>query len=187
MVAEARRRGGLTQAALAERAGTTQSTIAAYEAGTKSPSAQTMTRIARAAGFHVTWRLAPRSLLPVRTVEAVAETLLEGTDREAFRLVADLAARLDRLDSQVFIESTRDDPGSVGDQRWDALIAGVVERAAHGHGVRVPAWTAAADRFLDSWWFLSPYRSLHASALVESPPELSNRGVFVHESSLSRV
>lgn len=187
VVTEARRRAGLTQQALAVRAGTTQSTIAAYEAGAKEPSAKTMTRIANAAGFEVSWALAPRSSLTARTVNEVADLLAERGQKEAFRLVAELASRLDRLSAQEFIEVTRADPGSIGERKWDALLAGVVERAAHRHGVRVPSWTATPDRFLDVWWFLSPYKTLHASAMVETPPELANRGVFLHESSLSRI
>lgn len=41
---------GLTQAELADRAGTSQPTIAAYEAGRKSPSVATLERLATAAG-----------------------------------------------------------------------------------------------------------------------------------------
>lgn len=187
VVGAVRRRAGLTQQALAERAQTTQSTIAAYEAGAKEPSAQTMTRIAAAAGLAVTWDLVTTTSVTVRTVQEVTTLIIDAAEKEAFRLVAGLAARLDRLSPGAFIDDTRPDPGSTGDRRWDALVAGVVERGAHRVGVRVPSWTAVPHRFLDAWWFLSPYRSLHASALVESPPELANRGVFLHESSLSRV
>ena len=45
---------GLTQAALAEAGGTSQPTIAAYEAGTKSPTLNTVNRLARAAGLDAT-------------------------------------------------------------------------------------------------------------------------------------
>lgn len=187
MVAAVRRRAGLTQQALAERAQTTQSTIAAYEAGAKEPSVRTMTRIAAAAGLAVTWDLVATSSLTVRTVQQVAESLSDGANKEAFRLVADLAARLDRLSRDEFVDDTRPDPGSTGDRRWDALVAGIVERGAHRVGVRAPSWTAVPHRFLDESWFVSPYRSLHASALGETPPELAKRGVLVHESSLARV
>ena len=187
VVREVRRRAGLTQQALAERAQTTQSTIAAYEAGSKEPSAETMTRIAAAAGLAVAWNLGPVSLVTARPVQAVTELLVETADKEAFRLIADLAARLDRLSPHEFIADTRADPGSTGDRRFDALVAGIVERAAHRAGTRVPSWTAVPARFLDTWWFVSPDKTLHASALVESPPELANRGVFLHESSLARV
>ena len=51
MIQEARARSGLTLRALAERAGTSHSTISAYEKGRMSPTVDTLNRIVRAAGF----------------------------------------------------------------------------------------------------------------------------------------
>jgi transcriptional regulator with XRE-family HTH domain len=50
---QARRHAGLSQRALAERAETSHSTIAAYEAGRKAPSVTTFARLLRAAGAEV--------------------------------------------------------------------------------------------------------------------------------------
>ncbi len=47
----ARQRSGLTLRALARRAGTSHSTLAAYEAGRVSPSVDTLDRIVGAAGL----------------------------------------------------------------------------------------------------------------------------------------
>lgn len=47
----ARRRAGLTLRQLAERAGTSHATLAAYESGRKVPSVATFERVVRAAGF----------------------------------------------------------------------------------------------------------------------------------------
>lgn len=49
-ITAARERAGLTQAELADRAGTAQSAISAYEAGRKVPSADTFVRLLAAAG-----------------------------------------------------------------------------------------------------------------------------------------
>ncbi len=46
----ARERAGLTQGGLAERAGTSQATISAYESGAKQPSVATFSRLLAAAG-----------------------------------------------------------------------------------------------------------------------------------------
>jgi transcriptional regulator with XRE-family HTH domain len=46
----ARKRAGLTQGELAERAGTSQATISAYEKGSKQPSVATFSRLLAAAG-----------------------------------------------------------------------------------------------------------------------------------------
>jgi transcriptional regulator with XRE-family HTH domain len=47
---ETRGRAGLTQAALAARAGTSQATVSAYESGRKEPSVETLGRLLAAAG-----------------------------------------------------------------------------------------------------------------------------------------
>jgi transcriptional regulator with XRE-family HTH domain len=54
----ARRHSGLTQQALAKRAGTSQAAMSAYESGRRSPSVDTLCRILGAAGFEVRMRLA---------------------------------------------------------------------------------------------------------------------------------
>lgn len=54
LIKESRAAAGLTQAELAERAGTSQPTIAAYEAGDKIPNVATLERVLRAAGTNLT-------------------------------------------------------------------------------------------------------------------------------------
>lgn len=54
MLAQARLAAGLSQAALASRAGTSRPTLSAYEHGRTSPTMATTTRILRAAGFDLT-------------------------------------------------------------------------------------------------------------------------------------
>ena len=187
MIRAARRRAGLTQAEMARRAATTQSAVAAYESGAKQPSWSTLSRLLAAAELSLGWVLAPASSPLRSTVEAIAGCVHINREPEALRLAADLLTRLEAMKPADVASAIDNDPGSTGDERWDALVGGLVERAAHRAGVRTPVWTASASRFLDRWWFLTPYRSLHASALVETPAELANRGVFVHESSLHSV
>lgn len=51
LIRESRTRGDLTLRELAARAGTSHSTLSAYEHGSKVPSTATLDRIVRAAGF----------------------------------------------------------------------------------------------------------------------------------------
>lgn len=53
MIRTARRSGGLSQRALAEKAGTSGPTVAAYERDTKDPRASTLLRLLAAAGADV--------------------------------------------------------------------------------------------------------------------------------------
>jgi transcriptional regulator with XRE-family HTH domain len=52
-MAEARKRGGLTQAELADRLGSHQSVVARWETGRTSPDFATVQRVVRAAGFEL--------------------------------------------------------------------------------------------------------------------------------------
>lgn len=58
LIAAARLRANLTQASLADLAGTTQPTISAYERGAKVPDLSTLERILAAAGFELRMSLA---------------------------------------------------------------------------------------------------------------------------------
>jgi transcriptional regulator with XRE-family HTH domain len=54
IVREARRRAGLSQAALAARAGVPKSTVGRIESGARAPSGDLVERLVRAAGFELT-------------------------------------------------------------------------------------------------------------------------------------
>lgn len=53
LLRQARRRSGLSQRALAARAGTSPAAIGAYESGSRDPSVTTLERILAGAGFHL--------------------------------------------------------------------------------------------------------------------------------------
>ncbi len=103
---------------------------------------------------------------------------------ESFRWVTGFIADFDRAPAP---EMVAEEPGSTADPRWDALLAATAEHVCYHHGLPVPAWSAAPGRFLERWWFVSPYRSVHASAMVATPAAFANRGVFLHADSLTSV
>ncbi len=59
LIIEARKRAGLTQAALAARAGTHQSVVARWESGRTNPDLATVQRLVRAAGFELAFSINP--------------------------------------------------------------------------------------------------------------------------------
>ena len=62
-ISSARREAGLSQAALAERGGTSQATVSAYENGRKQPSVATLSRLLAAAGSRLTVQPAERPVI----------------------------------------------------------------------------------------------------------------------------
>ncbi len=61
LLRKARERGGLTQRALAARAGTSQSVVARIEGGRTSPTIATLNRLLEAAGYRIEARLSATS------------------------------------------------------------------------------------------------------------------------------
>lgn len=57
LVRKARQQAGLTQAELADAAGTSQPAVAAYESGQRSPSVRTLDKLIRATGMRIDARL----------------------------------------------------------------------------------------------------------------------------------
>jgi len=72
---EARTRAGLSQRALARRAGTTQSVVARIERGLTSPTWETLSRLLSAAGFALRSQVEPRPALDSHMLEDVARIL----------------------------------------------------------------------------------------------------------------
>ena len=83
----ARVAAGLSQAELAERAGTSQATVSAYESGAKQPSVATLSRLLAAAGSQLT-------VAPMR--QAVREPSARQLKRTA-RALADVLALAEAL------------------------------------------------------------------------------------------
>lgn len=95
LVREARRRAGLTQRALAEQAGTTQSAIARLESGRTSPSFDQVVRLIKHCGFRLDVALDPYDESDVAQAEALLRLPVE--------------ERLDRMYAGIaFAEELRD-------------------------------------------------------------------------------
>ena len=117
LVARLRRSAGLTQAALAELAGTSQPTIAAYETGTKRPNLRTLQRLASAVGLdiHV-------SFVPPLTREDRRSLVLH--ERIAERLRAAPAETLARAEANL-LRMRALHPGASGLlDEWERLLQG---------------------------------------------------------------
>jgi hypothetical protein len=81
----------------------------------------------------------------------------------------------------------RNEPRATGDQRFDALLAALVEFVCTRQGTPAPTWVEDPGRFLERWWFVSDMPAFHAEAIVHSPISFARRGVFVTQHALSYV
>lgn len=107
----------------------------------------------------------------------LANTLLEVTETEYVRFVADWLCRANNLDQA---------PALTGNRIVDTLTAAAAAHAAMTHGEPIPTWTSEPDRTLDQLWYPGP-PGLFAYALVNSPLPFVNRGVLVEANSLTSL
>ena len=116
--------------------------------------------------------------MATRTLQTISETaaqirrcLAVGDDREALRWVAQTVAEFQRARSMDPAGLVADEPPPTGDPRWDAMLAGVVEQLCFDDELAA-GWAMRPSRFLEQWWFVTPYPSLHPSAFAETPVAL---------------
>jgi transcriptional regulator with XRE-family HTH domain len=80
LLQEARRRSGVSRRQLAQRGGTSASTLSAYESGTSVPSVSTLERLLRAAGFEAEANLRPMPTTDERELAEKIEALFSFFD-----------------------------------------------------------------------------------------------------------
>jgi len=136
-VRELRERAHLTQAELAELAGTSQPTIASYEAGRKSPTLRTLKRLADAADRHLVISFVPtltredrRSLALHR---AISRELLESPARVLSRARRNLTRmRAQHGGARVLF----DEWARILEQSVDEIVAVMTDHGVHARDLR---------------------------------------------------
>jgi transcriptional regulator with XRE-family HTH domain len=178
-----RRRSGLSQRALARRAGLAFRTIQLLEAGGHDARWSTFRKLAAALDVDKPEALLPPAAAPTPSAAEAADRMRqEGGDSwklwlfefvDAFRRspTAEAAAR-------------PPDPGP--EPRLLALLASTVEMLCVEKGLPAPWWCAGVP-VLAAPWFVSESENLKASALAESPPAFRKRNIFVLANFLSRA
>lgn len=90
LLREARRRAGVSQRELARRAGTAHSVVARIEAGTTSPTWNSLARLLKAAGFALDAALIPAPVVASHVLDDV-ERILKLSPEERLRELANAA------------------------------------------------------------------------------------------------
>ena len=181
----AREKSGLTQTQMARIAKTSQSAIAAYEAGDREPTVPVLQRMLAATGHNLMIAFeADRNIYRVADLARdIRKTSIKNRERR-LRLVFEFLREVDtkELTLRVAVE-----PESTGDQRFDAMLAALSEDLCVINGVSPPSWVFADQRFLDSAWWVSNLKSARTRALVNAPASYRRRGVMIDRHDLTSV
>ena len=183
----ARDRARLTQEQMAKLAGTSQSAIAAYEAGDREPSVPGLKRMLGATGHLLVPNIEPDAPL-YRIADLATDISQPGiTHTESrLRLVFEFlrGAQDDEVPAALL---TAVKPDSTGDDRFDALLGAIAEDLCVHNGVVPPTWALEDSRFLTNAWWVSTLPSARARALVHTPASFRRRGVMIDRSDLVSI
>ena len=182
----ARRQSGLTQAQMAKIAKTTQSAIAAYEAGRREPTVPVLQRMLEATGHNLVIAFeADENIYRIADLARdIRKTPAKNGERR-LRLVFEFLR--DVSESQQLSLRFAVEPMATGDRRFDALLAAITEDSCVRGGVAPPSWVFANKRFLDEAWWVSNLKSARVQALVNTPASFRRRGVMIDRHDLVAV
>jgi len=191
MLRDARQAAGITQLELANRAGTAQPAVAAYESGSRTPSLATLRRLLRACEHEVVLLARPKVRRGAASLAELAETIAEDLqqDREsdALRLLFGFADDCRGSSRAGRVALLRDEPPPTADARFDAALAGVAEFFADESAIAAPKWVDDPERLVEPWWFVASRPAFHAYTLAHTPAVFARHGVFVAREVFDRA
>lgn len=191
LIRGARRAAGITQLELADRPGTAQPAVAAYESGAKTPNLATLERLLGACEHDVEVLARPRvrrgaaSLAELATT--IEEDLKQDQEADALRLLFGFADDFRGSSRPGRIALLRDVPPGTGAARFDAALAGVAEFFASEGAIPAPGWVNGPDRFVEPWWFVASRPAFHAYTLANTPASFARHGVFIAREVFDRA
>jgi len=181
-----RKSAGVTQVELAKRANLYQANISEIENGLIDPSFSTVERYIARLGY----QLVP---VPTRIPSVFDFGLHINQDIEvaredwAFRSIIQLNDNLTQASPEVAGALAALAPLSVGDKRYDALIAGVVQYRLESKSLPIPPWVNAKDRILTEWWTVDKWANKFDDLENVTPACFKSRKILLAESELQSV
>jgi hypothetical protein len=118
---------------------------------------------------------------------ADGETLQSVWRYAIIQLLDDYSHDLVRAGVSVASQRFNREPPATRSAEVDAALAALAEYLARRDHWSVPSWARKPGRYSAKWWFVTPLRGMHPTALQESPPSFRTRGIFITASALSRA
>ncbi len=191
MLRDARQVAGITQLELAERAGTAQPAIAAYESGGRTPNLATLQRLFGACEHDVELHALPRVRRGAASLAELAKTITgdleQGRERDALRLLFGFADDFRGSSRPGQHALLAEEPPPTGEARFDAALAGIAEFFAGEGEIPAPNWVDRPERFVEPWWFVASRPAFHAYTLANTPAVFARHGVFIAREVFDRA
>lgn len=191
LIKQARHDAGITQLEMADRAGTTQPAVAAYESGVRTPTLTTLERLLEACEHDLQISARPRTRRGATSLEQIApeiaEDIARARERDALRLLFGFADDFRGSSRPGKIALIRKRPPGTGDPRFDAALAGAAEFFAREGEIAAPGWVEEPERFVEPWWFVTDRPAFEAYTFAHTPAVFARHGVFIAREVFDRA
>lgn len=181
-VATLRTEAGLSQRALANRAGCTRSTIARIESGQMEPTVAMLARIAAATGRRLSFTA--DGFAKSGSLAAIANSASATTPvpwRPLRGLIDSVHKHPERAQKAI-----SDPPPRTGSDRLDNLLAAIAEKLADDASLRRPTWTHAVPPLMEEWQAPGTPR-MRAAEAAAAAPQFVKRRILLGAFNLWRV
>lgn len=191
LIKHARQDAGITQLQMADRAGTTQPAVAAYESGARTPTLATLKRLLDACEHNLEVAASPRTRRGAASLgqlsPVIAGDLAQDRERDALRLLFGFADDFRGSSRPGKISLLHEEPPTTGDARFDAALAGTAEFFAREGNIPAPLWVDEPSRFVEPWWFATSKPAFEAYTLAHTPAVFARHGVFIAREVFDRA
>jgi hypothetical protein len=129
----------------------------------------------------------------VGTALLADDLLLEGETLQSVwryvivQLLDDYSHDLARSGASAAPQRFSREPPPTQSEEADAALAALPEHLSRRDHWQLPPWARKPGRYSTQWWFVTPLRGMHPTAIRESPPSFRTRGIFITAGALSRV
>jgi hypothetical protein len=117
--------------------------------------------------------------------DAIHAWLLTADEERAYRELIQINDDLASEDDVIRVALSAAPPALVGDPRFDAFIAALVEHHLGTRRLPIPAWTSEPTRSLDRPWIVDRYADPSIAAVT--PTAFQRHNVLVDEAELLSV
>lgn len=182
----AREVAGISQRALAAKSGVAQPRIAEIEADAHDTTVSRLEQLLAPLGVRLA--LLPGNSRPICDAAVdISEALANEHQDLAWRHFLQLSNDLVAAPADVRVALCVMEPAPTGDQRYDALLAGLAEYRLSQDGLPIPGWVQEDERVLGTPWDVEQSKRLRDRARASTPRAFSNHGVYLAESELSSI
>ena len=182
----ARRSKGVSQTRLASLSNGYQSNISQIENGETDPGITTVNRYLKAIDFSLV-PLPTRTPIVAEFALKIASALEEGSQETAFRIFLELNDRLKEAKREICLVLSITPAPFVGDEKFDALIAGLVEYHLRKRRLPVVDWVKDSKRSLKSKWLVDSYAPSQERVEKRTPKSFLKRNILLSESELVSI